>query len=225
MGLAETEAALRELYPDFHVVPINYDSYGRRWTGVLAAMPKAKHKDEVVLVDLTQPPAAQTVIAVTRYKEFPADATPSLENVEGSLQEKYGPWAKGEATTRGGYRKLYGWWGNPSPRSCVDEKLSATFGRLHKIVEEDGLSRVLGDAYGDPAQYVTPFRDYVNLDPQTAACGKQVSVDLGYRPDQHLSPVNRMVAVVADFEAYRASEVAFSKLATGAVRRGGKPDL
>ncbi len=235
LGMSQTEVKglLHTLYPDFHIAPINYKSYGQQWTGVLIAMPKAKNKDEVVLVDFAQPPLARTVVAVTRYKEFPSNATPSLENVEASLLEKYGQWAKGEATKRAGFRKLYGWWTNPSSQSCVNERLSATFGRLKKIVDAEGLSRVLGDAYGDPGQYVTPFRDYVPLKSDVAGCGKQVAAELNYRPDQHLSPVNKMVVVVADFAKFFESEDEFSKLAkkhtqqqaTGAVQRGGKPDL
>jgi hypothetical protein len=200
---------------------------------VLVAMPKGKHKDEVVLVDFAQPPLPRQVIAVTRYKEFPSNATPSLENVEAGLVEKYGAWTKDEATKRAGSRKLYGWWMNQSPGSCVNERLSATFGRLKKVIDADGLSRVLGDAYGDPGQYVTPFRDYVPLKADVAACGKQVAAELHFRPDQHLSPVNKLVVVVADFATFYESEVEFSKMAkdyeqqkaTGAVTRGGKPAL
>jgi hypothetical protein len=211
MSQPEADALLRKLYPDFHVVPVNYRGYGQQWTGVLLAMPKTKNKDEVVLVDFAQPPLPRKVIAITRYKEFPSNATPSLENVESSLTEKYGQWSKGEETKRAGYRKLYGWWTNPSPNSCVNERLTATFGRLKKIIDAEGLSRVLGDAYGDPGQYVTAFREFVPLNSDVAACGKQVAAEVKHRPDQHLTPVNSMVVVVADFATLHESEVEFKQ--------------
>jgi hypothetical protein len=233
MSPAEAEKILRKHYPGYHVIPLQFKGYGQEWVGVLAAMPKTKHKDEVVLVDFAQPPQARKVIAVTRYKEFPANATPSLENVEKSLVEKYGNWSKGEATTRAGYRKIYGWWTGQSRSACIDERLSATFGRLREILQSDGLSRVLGDAYGNPSQYIKPFRNYVNLKPELAACGRQVAANLDYRPDRDFSPVGKMVTVVADFGTYYESEVAFTKMAkdyeyrkgASAVQQGGKPEL
>jgi len=233
MSPAEVEKVLRKRYPGYHIIPINYTGYGTKWMGVLTAMPKTKHKDEVVLVDFAQPPLKSKVISITRYKEFPANATPSLENVEKGLADKYGKWTKADATTRAGYRKIYGWWTNQKSSSCINEKLSATFGRVKEIIEEDALSRVIGDAYGDPSQYITSFRQYADLNTQTPSCGKQVTAEINYRPDQNMSPVNKLITVVADFPAFYDSEVAFSKLVddyqkqktAGAVKKGGVPDL
>jgi len=229
----EAEKALRKIYPDFNIVPVGFDSYGQKWIGILAAMPKTENRDEVVLVDFTQPPSALKVIAVTRYKEFPATATPSLDNVESGLIEKYGQWSKGLATTRGGYHKDYGWWTNQSQNTCIDEKLSNTWGRLKDITQKNSLSRVLGDAYGHAGRYIKPFRDYVSNDPRIASCGKQIAVNLGYRPDQTFSPVNKMITVVADYAAYYESETAFTEMAEGlekrkaasTIKRAGTPDL
>lgn len=231
MNISQVEKTLRSQYPDYHVVPINYKSYGQQWTGILAAMPKAKHKDEVVLVDFTQPPLKDRAIAITRYKEYPANATPSLENLEKSLRKKYGKWTQADATTRAGYRKIYNW--RASQKPCIGEKLYASFGRLRQIVDEGTLSRVLGDAYGDPSQYITGFREHAELSAQTPFCNKQIAVEVHYRPDQNLSPVNKLITVVADFPSYYNSEVAYSKLATeyekqrsaSAVEKGGEPEL
>lgn len=231
MSTSEVEQLLRKNYPEYVVFPINYDSYGKKWTGILAAMPKTKHKDEVVLVDFTQPPLKDAAIAITRYKEFPAQATPSLENLEKSLVEKYGEWTSANATTRAGYRKIYNWWTGNAQGTCINDRLSATFGRLREILDEGSLSRVLGDSYGDPGQYVKAFRDYAQFSPQTPVCDKQVTVEINYRPDQSFSPVNKLIVVVADFPAYYDSEVEFSKMATEyrqktlseSVQRGGIP--
>lgn len=231
MGLGEVEENLRQKYPDYSVLPINYQGYGQKWTGILAAMPNTKHKTEVILVDFTQPPLKDKAIAISRYKEYPADATPSLENLEKSLRQKYGKWTSAETTQRAGYRKIYSW--HRGKDSCIGENLYTSFGRMKKIVDGDSLSRVLGDAYGDPSQYVTGFRDYVDLNQQTAACGRQITVEVNYRPDQQFEPVNKLIVVVANFKAYVRSEVAFSKLATQynqkkateAVNKGGEPEL
>ena len=231
MNISQAEQVLKSKYPGFHVVPINYKSYGQQWTGIMAAMPKTKHKDEVVLVDFNQPPLEDKVIAITRYKEFPANATPSLENLENSLVKKYGKWTQADATTRAGYRKIYNW--RSSQRQCIGEKLYASFGRLREIVDEGTLSRVLGDAYGDPSQYIKGFREHAELNTQTPTCQKQITVEVHYRPDQNLSPVNKLIVVVADFPAYFNSEVAYSKMADAylkqksadAVQKGGEPEL
>jgi len=233
MDKDKVEKLLRKKYPDYHVIPINYTAFGQKWTGMIAAMPKTKHKNEVVYVDFALPPLKRKVIAITRYKEYPSNATPSLKNVEKGLTNKYGAWTKGEATTRAGYRKIYEWWMNQSPRSCVNEKLHTTFGRLREVIEEGSLSRVLGDTYGDPTQFIKPFRDYATINAQTASCGKQVTAEVIYRPDLSFSPVNKLITVVADFSAYFNSEVAFSKIgkaynqrkAAGAMQKGGIPDL
>lgn len=231
MDLAAVSDLLKSQYPDYAVMPLNYKSYGQQWTGVLAAMPRSKHKSEVILVDFSQPPSPARAIAITRYKEFPANATPSLENLETSLRKKYGGWTKAEPTQRGGYRKIYNW--RTTPEACIGERLYATFGRMQKIIKEDGLSRVLGDAYGDASQYVTAFREYAELNNKTPTCQKQIAVEASYRPDLNLSPVNRIVTVVADFEAYYKAEVGFSQMATNfrkqqaqqAVEQGGEPEL
>ncbi len=231
MNLSTVEQVLRASYPDFDVVPINYKGYGQTWTGILAALPRGKHKHEVILVDFNQPPLEDRAIAITRYKEYPADATPSLQNLEAGLLKKYGPWSSADATTRAGYRKIYSW--RPGERACIGDKLYASYGRLRQIVDEGTVGRVLGDAYGDPSQYITAFRQHVEPGPETPACDKQIAIEVSYRPDQNPSPVNKLITVIADFPAYYDSELAYSKMATAyekrksaeAVERGGEPDL
>ncbi len=233
MGFAEAEAVLKKKFPDYHVLPVNYRGFGQEWAGLLVAMPKTKHKSEVVLVDFTLPPLERRVIAITRYKEFPPSATPSLQNVEKGLRNKYGAWTRAELAKRGASRKIYGWWTTRQPSTCFDEKLYAQWGRLREIVDEGTLSRVLGDAYGDITQFVKPFRKFASINANTPHCGKQIIAEAGLLAQQNMVLTNKLVTVVADFPAYLQSEVAFSRMAKAynrqqaqrASQRGGVPEL
>ena len=242
MGVADTKKALQAKSRSSAHLPINFDSYGRKWTGMYLSIPAEvakidnrfnKKSDEVVVVDFSTPPAAQKVLAVQRYKRYPKDKTPSLAATESGLMEKYGQWDTVK-TDRGAN---YYYWGRSAKTgaTCIPVKLVDPGYRLDDFIQAETSRAVICQGYGTWGQCIKPVRDYLDFNGALAGCGVQIAAYVRYlnKETKETSPVSEIGTFIADLSGAVASENAFSEMARqheknknlNSIKSGGKPDL
>lgn len=242
MGVADAKKALQAKSRSSAQLPINFDSYGRKWTGMYLSIPAEvakidnrfnKKSDEVVVVDFSNPPAAQKVLAVQRYKRYPKDKTPSLAATESGLIEKYGQWDMVK-TDRGAN---YYYWGRSAKTgaTCIPVKLVDPGYRLDDFIDAETSRAVICQGYGTWGQCIKPVRDYLDFNSALAGCGVQIAAYVRYlnKETKETSPVSEIGTFIADLSGAAASENAFSEMARqyennknlNSIKSGGKPDL
>jgi hypothetical protein len=242
MGVADAKKALQAKSRSSAHLPINFDSYGRKWTGMYLSIPAEvakidnrfnKKSDEVVVVDFSSPPAAQKVLAVQRYKRYPKDKTPSLAATESGLLEKYGQWDTVK-TDRGAN---YYYWGRSAKTgaTCIPVKLVDPGYRLDDFIQAETSRAVICQGYGTWGQCIKPVRDYLDFNGSLSGCGVQIAAYVLYlnKETKETSPVSEIGTFIADLSGAAASENAFSEMARqheknknlNSIKSGGKPDL
>ncbi|MEC4889191.1 MAG: hypothetical protein RI101_03945 [Nitrospira sp.] len=242
MGVTEVKDLLSAKFPSSSNFPINFDSYGKQWIGQYASLPVAmmkknntfdKKADEVVIVDFSNPPVKQEVLAVAKYQSYPNDKTPGLLATETGLIEKYGQWDKREE--KGGANYYY--WGinSQTNSSCIPLQLIDPSYRLKDLVRGESAQAVICQAYGTWGQCIKPVRNYISLDLSLKGCGVQAAAYVRFTSKQskEVSPVTEIATFVVDLNRLYDSEIAFTDLAEKyekdknqkAISSGGAPKL
>jgi hypothetical protein len=192
-----------------------------------------KKADEAVIIDFSNPPFKQEVLAVTKYQSYPNDKTPSLEATETSLINKYGQWDKKEE--KGGTN--YYFWGNHEHNSppCISIQLLDPNYRLKDLVRGDTTQAVICQGYGVWAQCIKPVRSLISLDSSLKGCGVQAAAYIHFisKGTSDISPVTEIATFVGDFTRLYDSELAFAELARNyekdknrqSIKSGGTPKL
>jgi hypothetical protein len=242
MNIDEVKSALAERLPSSSNFPINFDAYGSKWIGLYVSLPAAvtksdnnfnKKADEVVIVDFAYPPSKQEVLAVTKFKSYPKDKTPSLMATEKSLIDKYGPWSK--VTENRGSNYYY--WGldQKSGNSCVPVQLADPMYRLSDLVRAEGSQAVICQAYGKWSQCIKPVRTYFTANMPLKGCGVQAAASVRFiaKESKDVSPVSEIETFIVDLNKMADNEAAFADLASRqeknknleSIKSGGAPKL
>lgn len=242
MSVMEVKKALSGRPSSSSSFPVNFDSYGQKWIGMYASLPAEvvkidnrfnKKSDDVVIADFSNPPLKQKVLAVTKYKSYSKDKTPSLAATEASLIEKYGWWDLAK-TDRGA--NFYFWGRNArTGATCITVKLADPVYRLGDLIRAESTTSVICQGYGKWGQCIKPARDYIDFNKPLKGCGVQASAYVRYanQGSKETSPVSEIGTFVADFDGISDSEDAFSEMAQkyeknknqSAIKKGGRPDL